>query len=399
MSRVAARMGRLGTETAMAISVEASAHAAAGNRVFPFHLGDLNIPTPAPVREAASTALAEGHTGYCPAPGIPALREALAADVGGARGLEYGAANVSVQPGGKPTIGKYIAAVMEEGQGVLYPNPGYPIYESQVEFYGGVAHPYGYVDTADGLRLDFDAIEAGIAAGARHLFYNNYNNPTGASSPPAEMERLAQLAIEHDLLVVSDEAYFDILFDGEPRSIASLSGMRERTLILYTFSKKFAMTGWRLGGAIGPRWLTDEISRLNVNHESCTAHFVQHAGVAALALSRDATAPIRDRLRARRDRLAGLLNEIDGVAAHVPEAGFYLFPCVTGLMARTGFDDPEEFRKAVLAETGVSFCGRHHFGRPLPGEREHYLRFAFSGISLADLAEGAALLAAWADSR
>ena len=136
MSRVAARMGRLGTETAMAISVEASAHAAAGNRVFPFHLGDLNILTPAPVREAASTALAAGHTGYCPAPGIPALREALAADVGGARGLEYGAANVSVQPGGKPTIGKYIAAVMEEGQGVLYPNPGYPIYESQVEFYG-----------------------------------------------------------------------------------------------------------------------------------------------------------------------------------------------------------------------------------------------------------------------
>ncbi len=399
MSRVASRMGRLGTETAMAISVEASAHAAAGNRVFPFHLGDLNLPTPAPVRDATSAALEAGHTGYCPAAGIPALREALAADVGGARGLDYGGANVSVQPGGKPTIGKYIAAVMERGETVLYPNPGYPIYESQIEFYGGVAHPYGYVDTPDGLRLDFDAIETGIAGGARHLFYNNYNNPTGASSPPAEMEALAQLAIEHDLLVVSDDAYFDMLFDGEPRSIASLPGMRERTLILYTFSKKFAMTGWRLGGAIGPRWLVDEISRLNVNVESCTAHFVQHAGVAALALSRDATAPLVERLRARRDRLAELLNDIDGVAAHVPAAGFYLFPRVTGLMQRTGFDDVETFRKAVLAETGVSFCGRHHFGRLLPGEREHYLRFAFSGISLADLEEGAARLAEWADSR
>ena len=399
MSRVASRMGRLGTETAMAISVEAGAHAAAGNRVFPFHLGDLNLPTPAPVREAVSAALEAGHTGYCPAAGIPALREALAADVGGARGLDYGSANVSIQPGGKPTIGKYIAAVMERGDTVLYPNPGYPIYESQIEFYGGVAHPYGYVDTDDGLRLDFDAIEAGIAAGARHLFYNNYNNPTGASSPPAEMGRLAQLAIEHDLLVVSDDAYFDMLFDGEPRSIASLPGMRERTLILYTFSKKFAMTGWRLGSAIGPRWLVDEINRLNVNAESCTAHFVQHAGVAALALSRDATAPLVARLRARRDRLAELLNDIDGVAAHLPEAGFYLFPRVTGLLQRTGFDDVEAFRKAVLAETGVSFCGRHHFGRPLAGEREHYLRFAFSGISLADLEEGAARLAEWADSR
>ena len=186
-------MGRLGTETAMAISVEASAHAAAGNRVFPFHLGDLNLPTPAPVREAARAALEAGHTGYCPAAGIPPLREALAADVGGARGLDYGANNVSIQPGGKPTIGKYIAAMMEHGETVLYPNPGYPIYESQIEFFGGVAHPYGYVDTKEGLRLDFDAVEAGIAAGARHLFYNNYNNPTGASSPSAEMEQLAQL--------------------------------------------------------------------------------------------------------------------------------------------------------------------------------------------------------------
>ena len=399
MSRVASRMARLGTETAMAISVEAAAHAAAGNRVFPFHLGDLNLPTPAPVREAARAALEAGHTGYCPAAGIPPLREALATDVGGARGLDYGGANVSVQPGGKPTIGKYIAAVMEEGETVLYPNPGYPIYESQIEFYGGGAHPYGYIDTPDGLRLDFDAIEAGIAAGARHLFYNNYNNPTGASSPPAEMERLAQLTVEHDLLVVSDEAYFDMLFDGDPRSIASLPGMRERTLILYTFSKKFAMTGWRLGGAIGPRWLTDEISRLNVNAESCTAHFVQHAGVAALGLAVGETDAIRDRLRARRDRLATLLNEIDGVAAHLPEAGFYFFPRVTELMARTGFDDAEAFRQAVLDATGVSFCCRYHFGRPLEGEREHYLRFAFSGISLADLEEGMTRLTEWANSR
>ena len=287
---------------------------------------------------------------------------------------------------------------MEKGDIVLYPNPGYPIYESQIEFYGGVAHPYGYVNTFDGLRLDVDAIENGIKKGAKHIFYNNYNNPTGASSPDEEIQRLANLVINNDMFLISDDAYFDTLYEGTPKSIASLPGMYDRTLTMYTFSKKFAMTGWRLGGAIGPKAVIDQITRLNINMESCTTHFIQHAGAAGLNAPKEETQAIIDELKGRRDILVKILNDIDGVEAHMPEAGFYVFPKITGLMHRMGFNDVEEFRKAALNATGVSFCCRHHFGRPLDGETDFYIRMAFSGINKEDLQEGMNLFRNWIDS-
>jgi len=395
----AKRMDLLGSETAFAVSAEAANLASTGIKIYPFHLGDINLPTPPSVVSAANKAIKDGKTGYCPAPGIPELRKALGKDVGNARDLSYGIENVSIQPGGKPSIGKYIAAAMEKGDVVLYPNPGYPIYESQIEFYRGVACPYGYVNTPEGLRLDFNAIEEGIKKGAKHIFYNNYNNPTGASSPDNEIERLANLVVENDMFLISDDAYFDTLYDGTPKSIASLPGMYERTLTMYTFSKKFAMTGWRLGGAIGPEEIIEQITRLNVNMESCTTHFVQHAGVAGLNAPKSETQEILDKLQGRRDILVEILNGIDGVEAHLPEAGFYVFPKITSLLQRLGFNDVEEFRKKVLKETGVSFCGRHHFGRPLENETDSYIRLAFSGISKNDLQEGMANLKNWIDTK
>jgi len=392
---IAKRMDLLGSETAFAVSAEAAALAASGKKIFPFHLGDINLSTPKSVISAAKKAIDEGKTGYCPAPGIPELREAIAKDVGGARGIKYNIDNVSVQPGGKPSIGKYIAAMMEKGDSVLYPNPGYPIYESQIEFYKGIAVPYGYINTPEGLKLDFDAIENGIEKGAKHIFYNNYNNPTGASSPDEEIDRLAKLVIDNDMFLISDDAYFDTLYDGEPKSIASFPGMYERTLTMYTFSKKFAMTGWRLGASIGPKEVIEQINRLNVNMESCTTHFVQYAGLAGLNAPKNETQDILDILKIRRDRLVEILNKIDGIEAHLPEAGFYVFPKITELLANTGFDDVEDFRKAVLNETGVSFCGRHHFGRPLNNENDYYVRLAFSGIDIEDLEEGMHLFKEW----
>ena len=392
-------MDLLGSETAFAVSAEAANLASTGMKIYPFHLGDINLPTPPSIVSAANEAIKDGKTGYCPAPGIPELRKALGKDVGDARGLSYGIENVSIQPGGKPSIGKYIAATMEKGDVVLYPNPGYPIYESQIEFYRGIACPYGYVNTPEGLRLDFNAIEEGIKKGAKHIFYNNYNNPTGASSPDNEIERLANLVVENDMFLISDDAYFDTLYDGTPKSIASLPRMYERTLTMYTFSKKFAMTGWRLGGAIGPEEIIEQITRLNVNMESCTTHFVQHAGVAGLNAPKGETQEILDKLQGRRDLLVAILKGIDGVEAHMPEAGFYVFPKITSLLQRLGFNDVEEFRKKVLKETGVSFCGRHHFGRPLENETDSYIRLAFSGISKDDLQEGMAKLKNWIDTR
>ena len=395
---IAKRMDLLGSETAFAVSAEAAKLASTGMKIYPFHLGDINLPTPSSIVSAANEAIKSGKTGYCPAPGIPELRKALGKDVGGARGLSYGIENVSIQPGGKPSIGKYIAAMMEKGDVVLYPNPGYPIYESQIEFYSGIAYPYGYVNTPEGLRLDFNAIKEGIERGAKHIFYNNYNNPTGASSPVEEMERLAKLVVENDMFLISDDAYFDTLYDGTPKSIASLPGMYERTLTMYTFSKKFAMTGWRLGGAIGPEEIIEQITRLNVNMESCTTHFVQYAGVAGLNAPKSETQEILDRLQDRRDILVKILNGIEGVEAHMPEAGFYVFPKITDLLQKLGLNSVEEFRKVVLKETGVSFCGRHHFGRPLESETDSYIRLAFSGIGKDDLQEGMNLFRNWIDS-
>jgi hypothetical protein len=247
MHTLAHRLDRLGTETAFAVSLAASDWAAKGNHVYPFHLGDINLPTPANVIAAQERAIEMGKTGYAPAGGITPLRDALAQDVGARRGMRYAAENVAVQPGGKPTITKFIQTVMNPGDEVLYPNPGYPIYESQIEYFGGVAKPYGSAPSASGFAIDLDQLEALITPKTAALIYNNYQNPMGSESSVAEMERIAELALTHDLWVLSDEAYFETRYSGQSASIASLPGMQARTVILYTFSKKFAMTGWRLG--------------------------------------------------------------------------------------------------------------------------------------------------------
>ncbi len=390
--RTADRIARLGTETAFAVSAEAAAHAAMGNVVFPFHLGDMNLPTPSTVVEGAIRAIRDGKTGYCPNAGIPELREALAADVGASHGIPCTAANVAIQPGGKPVIGKFIQATMNPGDEVLYPNPGYPIYESQIEFHGGVALPYGYRETADGFAIDFDTIERRITPRTRLLVLNDLQNPIGAEATPAEFERLAAIVARHDLQVLCDEAYFDIRYSGRSRSFASLPGMAERCVLLYTFSKKFAMTGWRLGAAIGPEDVIDVIAKLNVNDESCSNHFVQYGALAGLTGDQSEARRIIEILRDRRDAAAAALNAIEGVRCASPNATFYLFPNVTAAMARNGFDDYDRFRKAALEATGVSFCTRRHFGRPDPAETERYVRFAYSGIDTPRIEEGLARL-------
>jgi len=392
----AKRIRRLGTETAFAVSAEANEWEALGNTVYPFHLGDLDLPTPQNVVEAAFRAIRDGKTGYCPNAGIPELREALAADVGASHGLTLGPEHVAVQPGGKPVIEKFLLTLMDPGDEVLYPSPGFPIYESQIEFLGGVAKPYGFVPGDNDFALDVDAIEAAITPHTRLLIFNNLHNPTGAESPDAEIEALADLVLKHDLHVLSDEAYWDIRYSGRSASIASLPGMLERTVILYTFSKKYAMTGWRLGGAIGPRDLIAHIATLNVNQESCTAHFIQWAGVEALTGDQSGPEEILRVLKQRRDTAVELLREIPGVSCYHPEATFYLFPDVTGLMERKGLETYDQLRRAALEETGVSFCTRLHFGRALPGEERRYVRLAYSGISVAAIRDGLERLKAWA---
>jgi aspartate/methionine/tyrosine aminotransferase len=392
---LATRLDRLGTETAFAVSAAAAAWAAKGNKVYPFHLGDLNLATPSNIVTAMNAAITAGKTGYCPAAGIPPLREALADDVGRRRGLTFDANNVVVQTGGKPVITKFIQSIMNSGETVLYPNPGYPIYESQIEYFGGNAQSYDYVPTADGFAIDLDRLRSLITPTTVAIIYNDLQNPLGCESSADEKAAIAALAIEHDLWVLSDEAYFEMRYSGTSTSIASLPGMAERTAILYTFSKKFAMTGWRLGAMIAPRELADVVAKLNTNDESCTNHFVQFAGVEGIVGDQTEALAMIDVLRDRRDTAVSMLQSMPGVSISKPESTFYLFPEVTDAMARMNFTDVGAFAEAALHQTGVSFCTRRHFGREQPGETRQFIRFAYSGITTADITEGLGRLTDW----
>ncbi len=396
--KIAEHIQRLGTETAFAVSGEAAAFAAQGNHVYPFHLGDVNLSTPMTVQEGAIKAMREGKTGYCPNAGIPQLREVLAADISASHGVNYEMANVSIQPGGKPVIGKFLHAVLNPGDGVLYPNPGFPIYESQIEFQGGVALPYGYQETESGFVIDIAGIERQLTPSTRILILNDLQNPIGAEAGPDEFEKLAELVREHDLYVLVDEAYFDVRYSGKSRSFVSIPGMQERSVILYTFSKKFAMTGWRLGAAIGPEDVIAVITRQNVNLESCPNHFIQYGAIDGLTGDQSEVHQILATLQERRNVAVDALNSIEGITCARPETTFYLFPNVTGAMRNKGLTDYEGFRRAVLKATGVSFCTRLHFGRPLPGETQCYVRFAYSGIDAEQIEEGIGKMKAFLDS-
>ena len=395
--QLAERVRRLGTETAFAVSAEAKAFAQAGKTVYPFHIGDINLPTPENVIEAANKAIKDGKTGYCPNAGIPELRGAIADEINASHRTAYDLTNVAVQPGGKPVIGKFLLSLMNPGDEVLYPNPGFPIYESLIEFHGGTAVPYGFVEGKRNFELDFDSLKKAITPSTRLLIYNNLHNPSGAESSREELQALADLALKHDLYVLNDEAYFDVRFGGDSLSLSSLDGMGDRSVILYTFSKKFAMTGWRLGAAIGPKEVIDVIATINVNDESCTNHYVQWAGVECLRGAQEGARKILAVLKERRDVAVDIVNSIDGVSCYRPNATFYLFPNVTKVFERSGIGSYEQFRKQALEQTGVSFCTRTHFGRELPGETNRYVRLAYSGIDVGQIEEGLSRFKKWAE--
>jgi len=391
----ARRISRLGTETAFAVGAQAADWAAKGNKVYPFHLGDINLLTPENIREATIKAMNGGKTGYCPNAGIPELRRLIAIDAGGKRDVEYGMKNVAVQPGGKPVIGKFLMNVLNPGEEVLYPNPGYPIYESWIEFLGGVARPYTYKETDNGFKLDMEHLESQITDKTVALIFNNYHNPLGVSASSEEMEKLAELAVKNNLWVLSDESYFEIRYSGKGESIVSYPGMYERTVILYAFSKRYAMTGWRLGAAIGPEEIIKEIIKINTNDESCTNHFIQYGGIEALTGDQSGAEEILQTLKERRDIAMDILSGIKEIVFYKPETTFYLFPNVTKVMEKKGIETLAEFQNAVLRETGVSFCTRNHFGKSLSGEDQQYIRLAYSGIDKEDIIEGLTKFKEW----
>lgn len=374
--RFAERMGRLGTETAFTAAARARALEATGRDIIHLEVGEPDFDTPANVRAAAARAIEAGFTHYGPAMGLPLLREAIAADATVRKGFAVAPEQVVITPGGKPIMSYAITALIDEGDEAIIPDPGFPIYASMTSFVGGTPVPLP-IRQADGFRFDTDRLAALITPRTRLIVLNSPANPTGGVLTRQELERVAELAIEHDLAVLTDEIYGRIVHDGEHLSIAALPGMAERTIVLDGFSKAYAMTGWRMGYGIVPRSALDAFERQVINSVSCVATFSQIAAAEALTGPQDPVDAMVHEFRARRDLIVDGLNAIPGIRCLRPAGAFYVFPDVSG----TGLTGVT-FADRALTEAGVSVLGGTAFG----AEGRDHVRMSYAN-SQARIAE------------
>lgn len=366
--RLASRMNRLGTESAFEVLVRARALEAQGKEIVHLEIGEPDFDTPPNIVEAATRALHEGWTHYGPSAGLPQLREAAAADVSQHLGLSVDPAEVVITPGGKPIMFFVILALVEEGDEVLYPNPGFPIYESMIRFVGGKEVPYGLREDHD-FDVNVDEILEKLTDRTRLVIVNSPHNPTGGVMGRAEIARLAKALADRDIFVLSDEIYDRLIYEGEHASITQFPGMKEKTIILNGFSKTYAMTGWRMGYGIMRADLAKQVTLLMTNSNSCTASFTQIAGVEALRGPQDSVTVMREEFRRRRAVIVDGLNRIPGFSCRQPHGAFYVFPNIrqTGIASRPLAD-------ALLTEAGVACLWGTAFGN----WGEGYLRFSFA---------------------
>jgi aspartate/methionine/tyrosine aminotransferase len=371
---VAARMSTIGTEGAFAVSARARALEAEGRPMIHLQIGEPDFDTPKHVREAAKRALDEGATHYAPFPGIPELRQAIAADVTKRKGFAADPSQVFVTVGGKGVMLYAILGLIDPGDEVIVPDPGYPIYESLTRFVGATPVPIPIRMEHD-FRLDVDELAGLITPRTRLLIINSPANPTGGVLNRGDLQRIAELAREHDLWVMADEIYGRILYDGEEHvSIASLPGMPERTIVLDGFSKTFAMTGWRLGYAVVPESLKEVYGELVINTISCAPTFAQVGAVQALVGPQDDVEAMVVEFKARRDLVVNGLNEIEGIRCATPLGAFYAFPDISGT-GLTGAEFAERLLVhhdvCVLAGTAFGGVGTDHIRISYANSREN----------------------------
>jgi aspartate aminotransferase len=353
---LASRMALIGTETAFEAAARARAWEAQGHEVIHLEIGEPDFDTPANIREAAKRALDSGATHYAPFPGIPDLRSAIADDFGARRGMPVDPASVFVTVGGKGVMYYAIMALVDPGDEVIVPDPGYPIYASVTRFVGGTAVPLPIRQEND-FRVDVDELISLVTPRTKLIVLNSPANPTGGVLTREDLQRIADLAIERDLAVLSDEIYSRILYEGEHVSIATLPGMAERTIVLDGFSKTYAMTGWRLGYAIVPESLAFSFGRLIINSISSATTFAQVGAVEALRGPQDEVDGMVAEFKARRDLIVDGLNSLPGITCLRPKGAFYVFPEVSG----TGYTG-DELAKLLLEKAGVSVLSGTAFG-------------------------------------
>ncbi|MBI4279246.1 MAG: pyridoxal phosphate-dependent aminotransferase [Armatimonadetes bacterium] len=365
---LAERMSRLGTETAFEVLVKARAMEARGKHVVHLEIGEPDFDTPAHVKEAAMQALRDGYTHYTPAAGLPQAREAIAEETERARGIPVEPAEVVITPGAKPIMFFAILALVNPGDEVIYPNPGFPIYESMINFVGGIPVPLPLREERD-FRVDPEELRRLVTPRTKLLILNSPHNPCGSALTRQDVEAIADIALAHTFFILSDEIYRRILYEGEHVSITAFPDMRERTIILDGFSKTYAMTGWRLGYGVMRPDLADRIAQLMVNSNSCTAAFAQMAAVAALRGPQDEAEAMVAEFRRRRDVIVAGLNRIEGITCRMPQGAFYVFPNVKAVDRVV-----KRFADYLLDEAGVAGLAGTAFGV----HGEGYLRFSYA---------------------
>ncbi len=377
--KLAERMNRMGVESAFDVLVRARALEAKGRSIVHLEIGEPGFPTPAHIVEAGKRALDEGWTNYGPPQGFPELREAVAQDVSRRRGIRVGPEHVSIVPGGKPMIFFPMLALLEPGDEAIYPNPGFPIYESMIRYVGATPVPMPLVESR-GFSFDLNLLRDKLSERTRMLVLNSPQNPTGGVIPEEDMRAIADLVRDRDLMVLSDEIYSRIYYEDEPVSIARYPGMLEKTIILDGFSKAYAMTGWRIGYGVMPTWLVEAVNKLMVNSCSCVASFTQRAGIAALRGPQDAVDAMVAEFRRRRDAFCQGLNRIPGFRCTLPGGAFYAYANVqeTGIPSKQVAD-------LLLEEAGVAGLNGGSFG----DYGEGYIRFSYAN-SLENLMEAVA---------
>ncbi|MBN1885371.1 MAG: pyridoxal phosphate-dependent aminotransferase [Candidatus Krumholzibacteriota bacterium] len=365
---LAERMNRLGTETAFEVLARAKAMEAEGREVIHLEIGEPDFDTPGYIIDAAKKALDKGFTHYVPSAGIPEVRKAFADFITRDRGLEVGPDNIVVTPGAKPILFFSILALVDKGDEVVYPNPGFPIYESVINFVGGKPVPIPLREEKE-FSFDLDEMRGLVNEKTKLIILNSPHNPTGGSMTPADMKGVAELAEKNDAWILSDEVYSKMVYDGKHVSIFDYPEVRDRVILLEGHSKTYAMTGWRLGYGIMPKELAAQIAKIQTNSNSCTSAFVQMAGKAAIEGPQDESLKMMAEFKARRDIFVDGLNTIPGFKCLRPKGAFYVFPNITG----TGMKS-KQLEEHLLAEAGVAGLSGTSFGR----YGEGYLRFSYA---------------------
>jgi len=366
--KFAMRMSRLGTESAFEVLAKAKALEAQGRDIVHLEIGQPDFKTPVHICEAAYKAMQEGYTGYGPAAGLLEFRTVVAEYISTTRGVEVHPDEVSVTPGAKPIIFFTILACIDDGDEVIYPDPGFPTYESVISFIGAKAIPLPLKEEVD-FRFSIEDLESAITDRTRLLIINSPQNPTGGVLTRSDLEAIAQLAIKHDIIVISDEVYCKILYEGKHESIISIPGMKERTVVIDGHSKTYAMTGWRLGFGVMPKELAAAVTKLMINSNSCTCSFTQMAGIAGLTGPQDSVYEMVSEFKRRRDAIVAGLNAIDGISCSLPLGAFYVFPNVTNINMHC-----DELASYMLEAAGVALLPGTAFGK----YGEGYLRLSYA---------------------